>query len=92
MDRTVTLLPETPLPPPPKTLELAESLPAVGELRAHAFAQRPDLQAWANRIEAERAALGLAHKEYYPISRSWPHMTPSGSDPSMISGPCQVFA
>src|SRR5262249_49158522 len=27
------LLPETPLPPPPKTLELAESLPAVGALR-----------------------------------------------------------
>jgi outer membrane protein TolC len=60
------LLPETPLPPPPKTLELAESLPAVGELRARAFAQRPDLQALANRIEAERAALGLAYKEYYP--------------------------
>lgn len=60
------LLAETPLPPPPKTLELAESLPAVGELRARAFAQRPDLQALANRIEAERAALALAYKEYYP--------------------------
>lgn len=60
------LPPETPLPPPPKTIELAESLPAAGELRARAMAQRPDLQALANRIEAERASLSLARKEYYP--------------------------
>lgn len=58
--------PETPVPPPPRKLDLAETLPNVGELRASAMAQRPDLQALANRIEGERAALGLANKEYYP--------------------------
>lgn len=60
------LPPETPLPPPPKALELAAALPAVAVLRAQAIAQRPDLQALANRIESERASLALAHKEYYP--------------------------
>lgn len=60
------LPPDSPLPPPPKTFELAAALPAVAVLRAHAVAQRPDLQALANRIEGERASLALAHKEYYP--------------------------
>lgn len=60
------LPPDTPLPPPPKTLKLADSPPPIEELRARALARRPDLQASANRIEAERAALGLARKEYYP--------------------------
>lgn len=60
------LPPETPLPPPPKTFVLAAALPAVAVLRAQAIAQRPDLHALANRIESERAALALAHKEYYP--------------------------
>lgn len=60
------LPPDMPLPPPPKTIELAESLPAASELRARAVAQRPDLQALESRIEADRASLGLARKEYYP--------------------------
>jgi outer membrane protein TolC len=60
------LPPDSPLPPPPETIEPAGSLPAVGELRARAVAQRPDLQALTNRIEAERASLSLAKKEYYP--------------------------
>lgn len=58
--------PDTLLPPPPKTIKLAESLPAVGDLRARAVAQRPDLHALANRIKSERASLNLANKEYYP--------------------------
>lgn len=60
------LPPDTPLPPPPKTLNLAEPLPDAAVLRARALAQRPDLQALANRLDAERAALALAEKEYYP--------------------------
>ncbi|GIW86373.1 MAG: RND transporter [Isosphaeraceae bacterium] len=60
------LPPDTPLPPPPKAIQLAESLPAASELRARAVAQRPDLQALSSRIDAERASLGLANKEYYP--------------------------
>ena len=32
----------------------------------HRAARRPDLQALADRIAAEEAALGLAHKEFYP--------------------------
>jgi outer membrane protein TolC len=31
-----------------------------------ALARRPDLQALADRIAAEEASLGLAHKEFYP--------------------------
>lgn len=68
------LPPDTPLPPPPKTIQLTESLPAASELRARAVAQRPDLQALESRIEAERASLGLANKEYYPdfeVMTSW---------------------
>lgn len=60
------LPPDSPLPLPPKSLDLAGTLPAVAVLRSQALAQRPDLQAMANRIEAERAALGLAYREYYP--------------------------
>lgn len=60
------LPPDSPLPPPPQQLELAAALPAVSALRSQALAQRPDLQALTNRIEAERAALGLAYREYYP--------------------------
>jgi outer membrane protein TolC len=41
-------------------------LPAVGELRSLALERRPDLQALANRINAEEASLALAYREYYP--------------------------
>jgi outer membrane protein TolC len=60
------LPPDTPLPPPPERIQLTVDLPDVQALRAIALAQRPDLQAVANRIAAEQAALSLAYKEYYP--------------------------
>jgi outer membrane protein TolC len=56
----------SPLPPPPGEIQLAGPLPDVQQLQAVALARRPDLQALANRIEAEEASLGLAHKEFYP--------------------------
>lgn len=55
-----------PLPLPPKVLAPAEGLPDVRELQGRALALRPDLQALANRIAAERASLALAYKEFYP--------------------------
>jgi outer membrane protein TolC len=60
------LPPDSSLPPPPAKLDLGVTPPAAVDLRAQAVARRPDLQALANRIAAERAALGLAYKEYYP--------------------------
>jgi outer membrane protein TolC len=60
------LPPDRPLPPPPKQLDLTEELPDVQTLRATALGRRPDLQALADRIAAEEASLGLAHKEFYP--------------------------
>jgi outer membrane protein TolC len=60
------LSPDSPLPPPPKQLEVKDELPEVQSLRATALARRPDLQALADRISAEEAALGLAHKDHYP--------------------------
>jgi outer membrane protein TolC len=58
--------PDSPLPPAPKELKLNDELPDIQVLRSTALARRPDLQALANRIAAEEAALGLAHKEFYP--------------------------
>jgi outer membrane protein TolC len=60
------LPPDNPLPPPPKQLNVTVDLPDAQVLRATALARRPDLQALADRIAAETAALGLAHKEFYP--------------------------
>jgi outer membrane protein TolC len=60
------LAPDRPLPPPPKQLRLTDELPDAQVLRATALARRPDLQALADRIAAEEAALALAHKEFYP--------------------------
>jgi outer membrane protein TolC len=60
------LPPDSALPPPPKEVQLAEGLPEVQALRTNALARRPDLQALADRIAAEQAALDLAHKEFYP--------------------------
>jgi outer membrane protein TolC len=60
------LPPDSPLPPPPKAVTARDGLPGVQTLRATALARRPDLQALADRIVAEEAALGLAHKEFYP--------------------------
>ncbi len=60
------LPPDSPLPPPPRRLTAGEPLPEAGPLRAAALARRPDLQALAQRIAADEAALALARKEYYP--------------------------
>jgi outer membrane protein TolC len=60
------LAPDCPLPPPPKRLDVTDELLDVQILRATALGRRPDLQAMADRIAAEEAALELAHKEFYP--------------------------
>ena len=68
-DRINTLLhlpPDAPLPPPPEQIPTGGALPDEAALRALALIQRPDLKALAERIAAERASLGLAHKDYYP--------------------------
>jgi outer membrane protein TolC len=41
-------------------------LPDASVLRAAALEQRPDLRALAERIKAEQANLGLAHREFCP--------------------------
>jgi outer membrane protein TolC len=58
--------PDMPLPPPPKELHVSEKLTDAQMLRENALARRPDLQALADRIAAEEAALELSRKEYYP--------------------------
>lgn len=60
------LPPEAPLPPPPARLAVSDTVSDVSELRALALSRRPDLTAIANRIDAERAALALACREYKP--------------------------
>jgi outer membrane protein TolC len=60
------LPPDLPLPPPPRELTLPETLPEVQALRQAALEHRPDLKALADRVAAEEAALGLAHKEFCP--------------------------
>ncbi len=58
--------PDGPLPLPPMELPMGGALPDESAFRALALARRPDLQALAEHIAAERASLCLAHKEYYP--------------------------
>jgi outer membrane protein, heavy metal efflux system len=60
------LPPDSPLPPPPARVPLADALPPVDQLRAQALERRPDLRALADRLAAEKAALALACKEFYP--------------------------
>jgi cobalt-zinc-cadmium efflux system outer membrane protein len=66
LNTLLNLDPDTPLPPPPKQVEVEDGLPEASALRASALARRPDLQALANRIAADEASLGLAYKDYYP--------------------------
>jgi outer membrane protein TolC len=66
LNTLLNLLPDAPLPPPPRDLQVRDGLPEAQVLRAAALARRPDLQALANRITAEEAALALARKEFYP--------------------------
>jgi len=62
----MNLPPDRSLPPPPRTVTVGGELPAAEVLRAAALARRPDLQALANHLAADQAALALAHKEFYP--------------------------
>jgi outer membrane protein TolC len=62
----LNLAPDAPLPLPPRDVKVPDGLPDAPRLREAALARRPDLQAIANRIAAEQAALALAHKEFYP--------------------------
>jgi outer membrane protein TolC len=58
--------PDAPLPSPFAKLEPGGPLSPVEWLRKTALARRPDLQALAQRINAEQATLGLARKEFFP--------------------------
>jgi outer membrane protein TolC len=62
----LNLRPDKALPVPPGELPLANGLPEAAVLRSAALARRPDLQALADRIAADQAALALANKEFYP--------------------------
>ena len=66
MNTLMHLPPDSTLPSPPKAVQLEPALPDVQTVRSTALARRPDLQAVADRIAAEEATLGLAHKDYYP--------------------------
>lgn len=58
--------PDGSLPPPPVTLPTSGALLSTEELRSLAIAERPELAAQAARIRAERYAVSLAAKEFYP--------------------------
>jgi outer membrane protein TolC len=66
IDTLLNLAPIVPLPPPPSVVTLEDGLPEAEVLRDRALAQRPDLLALANHIQAEEASLALAHKDFYP--------------------------
>ena len=54
------------LAPPPQTLEGMGEMPVAESLVTIALQQRPDLVAMADRIQADRAHIALACKDYYP--------------------------
>lgn len=58
--------PDGPIPPPAGPAGTAAMPADAKALRDLALSRRPDLQALAARIAADRAALGLAEREYYP--------------------------
>ena len=58
--------PDHRLPPAPQTLTVSEELPPVDDLREWAIEHRPELHALAARVQAERSAVALACKEFYP--------------------------
>ena len=60
------LPPDIPLPPSAKQLTMPTTVAGAPALRTMALSRRPDLLALAERIRAEEAQLGLAHKEFYP--------------------------
>ncbi len=66
LNTLLLVAPDGPLPPPPMTLPTADSLLSAEDLRGLAIAQRPELAAQSARIRAERYAVALAGKEFYP--------------------------
>lgn len=60
------LPPDAKLPLVPRELTLGSVAQDSTELRELALARRPDLRAVVNRLEAERATLALAEREYKP--------------------------
>ncbi|HET6572918.1 MAG TPA: TolC family protein, partial [Fimbriiglobus sp.] len=60
------LPPDSPLPPPPKELDVPDPLAPAVELRNRAVGQRPDVVALEQRLAAEQAAVALAIKEFKP--------------------------
>jgi cobalt-zinc-cadmium efflux system outer membrane protein len=64
---TLLLLPvDAPLPPPPADLAVSDTTPTADDLRNLALSQRPELAAQEARIRAERYAIALACKDFYP--------------------------
>lgn len=57
---------ESSLPSPPKKFERESSNLEVKTLTQEAIRNRPDLRAIAERLSADRSALGLARKEFFP--------------------------
>lgn len=55
-----------PLPPPPEELSLSSEVPTAADWQTMAIAARPDLAAIAAEIEAARAEVALACKDFYP--------------------------
>jgi outer membrane protein TolC len=69
MARLNTLMhlpPQAHLPPPLAKLSPPEPVTDLAGFQARALAARPDLLALNDRLAAERTALALAHKEFYP--------------------------
>jgi outer membrane protein TolC len=60
------LPPTSPLPPPPKQIQVEGELPDPQELLAQALMQRLDLMKLSDQIRAAEAAVKLAYREYYP--------------------------
>jgi hypothetical protein len=71
----LNLRPDKALPLLPGELPLANGLPEAAVLRGAALARRPDLQALADRIAADQAALALANKTE---RRRYPRAGPAG--------------
>ena len=57
---------DSPLPPPPRQLDVSSDPPPIETLQLIAVDQRPDLAAQQARIQADEAALELADMEFYP--------------------------
>jgi outer membrane protein TolC len=82
------LPPDSSLPPPPPHISRAQPLPAAESLRSRALAQRPDLQALANRLASEQTSLALAYREYYPdVEASAAYDTIMGNGPTRDLAP-----